>query len=165
MCEGRVKAIVLSVKSERAGDGDGNLNGSDSDAGDMTSGGSVHSARVKAVLLAAGSQHMYQRRRSGRRNLLVSSWPPIQLADRPNGHVRRRWQCGKLKIERIKVSKTAHLGRDRIAQPPRNASKHCYWVYRPRQRCGRIKIVPTNVNRAEGIKNAYLTRIAVDSKT
>ena len=60
MCEGRVKAIVLSVKSERAGDGDGNLNGSDSDAGDMTSGGSVHSARVKAVLLAAGSQHMYQ---------------------------------------------------------------------------------------------------------
>ena len=49
-----------SVESERAGDSDSDLNGSDGDAGDMTSGGGVHSARVKAALLAAGSQHMYQ---------------------------------------------------------------------------------------------------------
>ena len=43
-CEGRVEAIAPSVESERAGDGDGDLNGSDGDAGDMMSGSSIHSA-------------------------------------------------------------------------------------------------------------------------
>jgi len=82
---------VPSVKGERAGEGDGNGNGDDGDIGDMngtTSGSNADSIRVEAVLLAAKSQYMHQSQRTRNNDLPVSSWPPIQHAERPYGPVR-----------------------------------------------------------------------------
>jgi len=167
--ESRVEAIAPSVESERAGDGDGDGygdDGGDGDVGDTTSGGSVHSKRVEAALLAGDSQLERQSRRIRTGNLPVSSGPPIQSTERPYGPIRRRRRRGRLKIERINVSKaqqvqngqTTHLGLDRIAQPPRSAPDRACMVYRPRRQRGRIKIAPINVSRTRNGGNAYLGR-------
>ena len=80
-------AIAPSVEGERACDS----NGDPSSDGDGTmSGSSIDSNRVNAALLAEKSQHMSQTRRIRDGDSPVSSKPPIQHADHPNGLVRWR---------------------------------------------------------------------------
>ena len=155
--------IAPSVKGKKGGDGDGRRSGDDGDVNGMTSSGDVDSERVEAALLAVGSQHLHQSRRTGDNDLPVSSGPPIQHADRPYGLVRQRQRRGRLKIERIKVSQMpecklmTHLGCVYTMQPPGNCSERAYRVCRPRRQRGRIKIVPsTNVSRTRNGANAYL---------
>jgi len=161
------EAIAPSVEGERAGDGDGDGNGGDGDDGHAngtTSGGDADSTRVEAALLAAEGQHTRYIRISRRNNLPVSSGPPIQSARRPYGLVRRQRRRGRLKIERIKVSKaqqdeTAYLGRAHATQPPGNYPNQAYRVIGLGRRRGRIKIAPTNVSRTRNGGNTYLRRV------
>ena len=114
-----VEAIAPDVEGEMAkgaGDGNDGNDGGDGDVDGTTSGGSVDSMRVKAVLLAANSQYMHQNRRTRDQDLPVLSEPPIQHADRPYGHVRRRRRRGRIKfvprnINRTETDGNAHLGR------------------------------------------------------
>jgi len=148
------EAIAPSVEGERAGDSDGDCNGGDGDGDDAESGGNVDSRRVEGAQLSTGSQRVRLHQKS-QENLPVSSRPPTDRTRRPYGLVRRRRRRGRLKIERINVSKAqqvqngqmTHLGLDRIAQPPRSAPDRACMVYRPRRQCGRIKIAPINVSR------------------
>jgi len=138
------EAIVPSVKSERAGEwngGDGRQNGDIGDVDGTTSGGDIDSKRVEAALLAVGSQHMCQSRRTQNNDLPMSSWPPIQHAERPYGLVRRQRRRGRLKIKRINISQTpevetTYLGRAHTTQPPGNIPNQAYGIVRPRRRCG-----------------------------
>ena len=75
--ESRDEAIAPSVEDERADDGVGNRDGDGT-----TSGGSIDSMRVNATLLAVESQHLRWSRRKQNGHLPVSSWPPIQPAER-----------------------------------------------------------------------------------
>ena len=150
VCEGRVKAIALSVKSERAGDSNSDLNRSDGDVGDTTSGGGVHSARVKAALLAVGSQHMYQSRRIQNGDLPMSSVPPIHHTDRLNGLVIPQCGCRRIKFASINVSQVQKVGTTypehiRLAQPLQNDPKHCLKVIGPCRRRDRHKIKPVKL--------------------
>jgi len=159
------EAIAPSVEGERAGDSDGDCNGGDGDGDDAESGGNVDSRRVEGAQLSTGSQRVRLHQKS-QENLPVSSRPPTDRTRRPYGLVRRRRRRGRLKIERINVSKAqqvqngqmTHLGLDRIAQPPRSAPDRACMVYRPRRQCGRIKIAPINVSRTRNGRNAYLGR-------
>ena len=135
------EAIAPNV-GKRAGDGDGDVDGT-------TSGGGIHSMRVKAALLAIGSQHLCQTRRS-RNNLPMSSRSPICYAERPFGTVRHRRRRGRLKVEAIKVSQTAkvemtYLGCTGVVQPCRNISKSCCGAVGPWRRHGRIEIEPAKL--------------------
>ena len=161
------EAIAPSVESERAGEwngGDGRRNGDVGDVDGTTSGGDIDSKRVEAALLAVGSQHTRQSRRTRNNDLPMSSWAPIQHANHPYGLVRRRRRRGRLKIERIKVSKaqqdeTAYLGRAHATQPPGNYPNQAYRVIGLGRRRGRIKIAPTNVSRTRNGGNTYLRRV------
>ena len=82
--------IVPNVEGKRAGDGDSDRNRGDGDVGDTASGGSVHSKRVEAVLLAGKSQYMRQDRRRRNGDSPVSSVPPVHPAECPYGDVTRR---------------------------------------------------------------------------
>ena len=62
-CEERVEAIAPG-DVEGAGDGDGDRYGDHGDVGDTASGGSVHSKRVEATLLAGKSQYTCYSRRT-----------------------------------------------------------------------------------------------------
>jgi len=157
------EAIAPSVEGERAGEGDGGGYGDDGDVGDTMNGGGVHSTRVKAALLAGESQHTCQSRRIQNNDLPVSSWPPVQRERRPYGHVRRRRRRGRLKIERINVSKaqrveTTHLAHAHATQPPGYDPNRAYGVVRPRRRRGRIKIEPRNVSRTQMVGTTHLGR-------
>ena len=160
------KAIAPIVKGERAGDGSSDRNGDDGDgrrSGDVdstTSGGSVHSKQVNAALLAVGSQHMRQRRRSGHRYSPVSSRPPIRHPNRPYGDVRCRRRRGRIKTRPINVSQTlevekTYLKRTRAAQPCGNDPIRAYGVIGPRRRRGRIKIESINVSQTEEVEMTY----------
>jgi len=132
--------------------------------GDTTSGGDVDSKRVKVALLAAKSQYMRYSPRSRRNNLPASSWPPIQLGERPYGLIRRRRRRGRLKIERINVSQarngeTTYIERAYATQPLGSAPNRTYGIIRPRRRRGRIKIKPRNVSRALEIETTHLGRV------
>jgi len=82
--------IVPSIKGKKGGDGDGRRSGDDGDMDGTTSSGNVNSERVEATLLAVGSQHLRQSRRTGDNDLPVSSGPPVQHADRLYGLVRQQ---------------------------------------------------------------------------
>ena len=137
--------------AEGAGDGDGDQNGDggdnggDGDVDSTTSGGDANSTRVKAALLAAGSQHMRQDQQTRSKNLLVSSGPLTHHSECPYGLVRHLRRCGRIKFESRKVSqshkaKTAYLEHVRGTQPLPNNPKHCLKVVGPRRQCDRIKI-------------------------
>jgi len=161
--ESRDEAIAPIVEGERAGDGDGSGYGDDGDVDGTTSGGSIDSMRVKATRLTRESQHERQSRRIRTGNLPMSSWPPIQHAERPHGLIRHRRRRGRLKIERINVSqtkqvKTTYLERTSATQPPGYDPNRAYGVVRPRRRRGRIKIEPRNVNRTQMVGTTHLGR-------
>ena len=92
--EGRDEAIAPRNIEEMAEDGDADRNGGDrGDKGDgdvdgTTSSGSIHSMRVKTVLLAEESQHMHQTRGTRSNGLPMSSRPLIRLAEHPYRHIR-----------------------------------------------------------------------------
>ena len=123
------EAIVPSVEGEKAGDGNGDRNGSDGDDGGngdvdstMSSGG-IHSTQVNVALLAEESQPMRQTQRTRSNDLLMSSGSPIRHANHPYGLVRPHRQCGWVKLRSINVSqmqevKKTHLESAYIVQPP-----------------------------------------------
>ncbi|KIM57135.1 hypothetical protein SCLCIDRAFT_29081 [Scleroderma citrinum Foug A] len=158
--ESRDKPIAANVKSEKAGDGGGSRNGDDGGDGGMdgtTSSGSIDSMRVEAALLAGEShpsdpQIVLSQTRKGEMTYhgRAQAMQPLQTDSK---------HC--LKIEHMN-NKTAqevemtHLKCIRTAQPPENASKHCYrdvW----RRRCrGRIKIAPINVSQMQEVEETHL---------
>ena len=116
------EAIAPVVKSERAGDGNNDQYRDDSDVGDTTSGGSVHSKRVKVALLAAKSQHVRYGQRTRNGNSPVSSRPPIRPPECPYRLVmcqrpRRRIKFGPIKVSQAQEYETTYLGCTGIVQP------------------------------------------------
>ena len=73
---------------ERAGNGEGDRNGSDGDVDGTTNGGSVNSIRVEAARLATENQHICYSRRTQDQDLPVSSGPPTYRAEHPNEPVK-----------------------------------------------------------------------------
>jgi len=155
------KAIVPSVKGERAIYGDSEWDGHHGSVDGMTSSGDIDSERVEVALLAGEGQRVCYSQRTHIGNSPVLPWPPTQLRECPYRLVRHWQRCGRLKIEHIwNVSQmeqveTTYLACARVAQPPENTLKHSYMVYRPRRRCSRIKIVPTNISRTQNDRNTY----------
>ena len=145
------------------GDGDGDRDGDAIDG--TTSGDGIDSTRVNAALLAGESQHTRQTRRRRNGDLPVSPRPPIQLGERPYGHVRRWCQRGRIKFESAKVSQTlkvsemTYLERASAVQPCGNAPNCVHRVHRPRRQHGRIKFIPRKINRMETDGNAHLGRV------
>ena len=155
--ESRDELIVVSVEGERAGGCDGRRNGGSGDdgrsgsEGGTTSGGSIDSVRVNEALLAVGSQHMRQTRRTRDGNIPVSSGPPIKCSERPYRVARRKRQHGRIKTASIKVSQTqngetTHLERARATQLRGNHLMGCWEVHRTRRQRGRMKIGPKNIS-------------------
>ena len=145
--EGGDEAIAPSVECEGAGNGDGDCDG---DGDGTTSGGSIDSNRVNAMLLAVESQHLCWSRRKQNGHLPVSSWPPIRLVERPYRAVKWYRRRGRVKFEAVKVNQmeeveTAYLEPVYIAQPPRNDSKCFQRVVGPCRRCDWIKIESVKV--------------------
>ena len=136
------EAIAPSVEGERACDGNGDQNGDDGDdggdgdKGGTMSGSSIHSMRVKEVLLAEESQYMRQSRRKRDGNSPVSSQPPTNPADRPYRGVRRRRRCRRIKtVLPAKVSqapkvKMAYQICVNVTQPPANTLKRPHGLVR-----------------------------------
>jgi hypothetical protein len=162
--EGGVEQIVARVVDETTGDGDGRWNGGDGSMDGTTSGNSIDPTRVNAALLATDSQQTRSRRITRNDDLPVSSWPPIQPADRPYGPARHQRRRGKLKIERINDksisqtprAETTHLARTHAAQPHGNPSKRFHRVHTPIRRRDPIKIAPTNVSQAPEDEGTHL---------
>jgi len=153
--EGGVEQIVARVVDETTGDGNGRWNGGDGSVDGTTSGNSIDLTQVNAALLATDSQQTRSRRITRNDDLPVSSWPPIQPADRPYGPARHQRRPGKLKIEQINDKsisqtpevETTHLQRRRFAQPCENPSRRCWKVHRPTRQHGMLKIERINVSR------------------
>ncbi|KIM51077.1 hypothetical protein SCLCIDRAFT_33747 [Scleroderma citrinum Foug A] len=108
------EVIAPSVEGKGAVDGNGDQDGDGGGVDGTTSGGGIHSTRVNAALLAAESQHMHQSRRKRIKGLPMSSEPPIQSAERPNGAVRRRRRCRRIKLE---AKKSQSNGNERKHSP------------------------------------------------
>ena len=158
--EGRDKVIVPNVK-QRAGDGDGNQNGGDSDVHSTTSSGHVDSSRVEKVLLAIDSQLKRQSRRTRNGNLPVSSMPPIPHAECPYRCIRWQQRRGRLKVETVTASKAPKVKMTYLEcvctmQPHGDDLKRSYGLYRPRCQHGRTKIAPINISPTQNGKMAYL---------
>ena len=153
--------IAPSIEGERVGDGIENHDKRSGDVDDMTSSGSIDSKRVKAALLAAGSQHTHYRSRAQGNGSPVSSWPPTNHAEHPYGPARHNRRCRKLKIERINNNhaqrhKTTHLRCAHGAQSSDILLKHCDRVVAPIRRCDRIKFKPTRVSQVRNSKMTHL---------
>ena len=145
--EGGDEAIVPSVECEGAGDGNSDHDGDDNGT---TSGGSVDSNRVNAMLLAVESQHLRWSRRKQNGHLPVSSWPPIRLVERLYGAVKWYRQHGRVKFKAVKVNQAeevemAYLEPAYIVQPPWNDSKCLQRVVGPCRRRDWIKIESVKV--------------------
>ena len=141
--ESREMAIALGFEGKGAGNGNGGQNGDGGDdRGDgsmdgTTSGGGVHSTRVKTVLLTTESQHTRQNRRNRNGNSPVSSMPPTNHANRPYGLVMHHRRHGRLKIKSIKVSQletveTTYQECARVVQPPVYHAERLYGLVRRR---------------------------------
>ena len=160
--EGGDEVIVPNVE-ERAGDGDGDRNRDDGNMDGTTNGDSIDSCRVNAVQLATESQHMRYSQRTQIGNLPMSSWPPIQPAERLHGHVRWQRRRGRLKVKTVTVSKapkveTIYLERACAMQPHGDDPKCSYGLYRLRCQHGQTKIAPITVSPMRNGETAYLRR-------
>ena len=152
------EAIVPSFEGERTGKGDGNRDG---DGDGTTSGGSIDSIRINAMLLAAESQHTRQTRRMRDGNSPMSPVPPIYHAECPYGIVTRQCRHGRLKVEAKNVSQMwkvekIYLQHTGIMQPRGNHPKRAYRVIGPCHQRGRIKIESTKVSQSRKDETAYL---------
>ena len=145
---------------ETAEDGGGNQDGGDVDGDGMASSGNTDSMRVDGVQLAGEAGQHEKPNDKMKRDVPVSSRPPICPTDRPYGPVRCRRQRGRIKFEAVSVSvaqehETAYMGRMGIAQQSTNESKRSYGVIGPWRRHISIKIEPVKASQPQEVKTAY----------
>ena len=159
--EGRDKLIAVNVEGKRVGNRVGNCDKQSSDMDGTTSGGSADSKQVKAMLLAANSQHTCYRLRAQGNSSPVSSESPTNPTECPYGHIRCQHQCRRLQVEPLKVSqvqkvKTTYLQCARVAQPHGDAPKCQYGVHRPIHWHNWVKIASINVSGVQEHETAHL---------
>ena len=100
------EVIVPIIEGERAGNGSGDRNG-DNESGDrdgMVSSSNVDSMRVGGVQLAGEAGQHERPNAENKRNVPMSSRPPIQHPNHPYRNVRHRHLCGRIKSKPVKVN-------------------------------------------------------------
>ena len=164
--ESEEEVVAPGAEGERAYEGEGDRDGDDMDGDGTASSGNADSTRVNGVRLAGEAGQHEKTNAETKKNVPVSSGPPIQREERPYGDVTRRRRHGKIKSEPANISPTrnggkAYLGHASAAQPPINAPKRRDGVHRTCRQHGRIKFIPTKVSQSRKDETAYLGRTGI----
>lgn len=134
----RDELIAANVEGERAGDGN-----SDWNRDGKVSNGNVDSTRDSGVQLAGGAGQHEHPNEENKRNVPMSSRPPIQYPECPYRHIKCHHWHGRIKIILVKVNpvqedETTYRICVNMTQPHGNARMCRYGVIGPRHGCGQI---------------------------
>ena len=152
--------------AEGACNGIGDQDRDDVDRDGMASSGNADLMRVNGVRLAGEAGQHQKTNAEMKKNVPVSSGPPIQRKERPYGDVTHQRRHGRVKPIPRKVSQTHKVKmtyriRKNVMQPPPNDSKRLNGAIGPRRRRDRVKIKSIKVNNAQRGETTYRGRARI----